>query len=272
MNQTNGDSPQSSPNSSSIRTTKNPKSPCTSKSVTISPTTAATTTTATPSSSSSSSSSTFTKKQHKSRIDHLVPVTDHVPVGTPLILQSPHVSEGPGRIANSPVPSIYNDDRGEIHRLRVGHRRVNLIYSKTGVMRSGYLHPHSMQHFVVSGSVEVWTLGHEQTETKVQDAGSYFTVEPYIPHILHFLEDTISLEFWDGEFSCYYYHPYRRVVQLQNSLVEDKNARQTGLHQHLVPQDTPETSSTTSAVLWWTSGLVFGVAIGVSFGLINRRK
>jgi quercetin dioxygenase-like cupin family protein len=207
----------------------------------------------------------------KGRIDHLVPVTDHVPIGTPLILQSPHVSEGPGRIANSPVPSIYNDDRGEIHRLRVGHRRVNLMYSKAGVMRSGYLHPHSMKHFVVSGSVEVWTLGQEQTEKKVQDAGSYFTVEPYIPHILHFLEDTISLEFWDGEFSCYYYHPYRRVVQLQNSLVEDKNSRQTGSHQHLVPQDTPESSSTTPAVLWWTSGLVLGIAVGVFIG-INRRK
>jgi hypothetical protein len=45
-------------------------------------------------------------------------VMDHVSVGEASILQSDHVSEGPGRIANAPVPSIYHDDRGEIHRLR----------------------------------------------------------------------------------------------------------------------------------------------------------
>jgi hypothetical protein len=47
-----------------------------------------------------------------------VAVEDHVLVGSEQILSSLHVSEGPGRIATSPVPSIYYDDRGEIHRIR----------------------------------------------------------------------------------------------------------------------------------------------------------
>jgi hypothetical protein len=34
-------------------------------------------------------------------------VDDHVPVGTPDVLESPHVSEGPGKIANAPVPSVF---------------------------------------------------------------------------------------------------------------------------------------------------------------------
>ena len=34
-------------------------------------------------------------------------VDDNVATGTDKILQSPHVSEGPGRIANAPVPSVY---------------------------------------------------------------------------------------------------------------------------------------------------------------------
>jgi quercetin dioxygenase-like cupin family protein len=209
-------------------------------------------------------------KPKKERLEHLLPVTDQVPVGTAAILTSPHVSEGPGRIANSPVPSVYSDDRGEIHRLRVGHRRMNLLSSKQGVMRSGYLHPHDMSHFVVSGRVEVWTLGTEKTSKTFYGAGDFFTLAPYVPHILHFLEDTISLEFWDGQFICYYYHPYRRVVQLQNSLMEDNKAR-TGTHQHLVPQDTPEKSSTTPGVFWWTTGLVMGVALGIFIGH-GRRK
>jgi hypothetical protein len=34
-------------------------------------------------------------------------VHDHVPTGTKAILESPHVSDGPGKIANSPVPSVF---------------------------------------------------------------------------------------------------------------------------------------------------------------------
>ena len=34
-------------------------------------------------------------------------VEDTVATGTEAILQSPHISDGPGRIANSPVPSVY---------------------------------------------------------------------------------------------------------------------------------------------------------------------
>jgi hypothetical protein len=215
--------------------------------------------------------STMTTKPStkKERLDHLLGVSDQVPVGTKAVLESPHVSEGPGRIANAPVPSVYSDDRGEIHRLRVGHKRMNLLFSKQGVMRSGYLHPHVMKDFVVSGKVEVWTLDADKTTKTIYNAGEFFTLSQYVPHILHFLEDTISLEFWDGPFLCYYYHPYRRVVQLQNSLVEDNN-RSTSLHQHLVPQDTAEKSTSTPSMVWWTTGLVMGVAIGILIG--GRRK
>lgn len=34
-------------------------------------------------------------------------VADQVATGTEAILESPHVSEGPGRIANAPVPSVF---------------------------------------------------------------------------------------------------------------------------------------------------------------------
>jgi hypothetical protein len=34
-------------------------------------------------------------------------VEDKVATGTEAILHSPHISDGPGRIANAPVPSVY---------------------------------------------------------------------------------------------------------------------------------------------------------------------
>ena len=197
-------------------------------------------------------------------------VADQVNVGTEQILESPHVSEGPGRIANAPCPSVYFDDRGEIHRLRVGGKRLNLLFSKKRVMRSGYLHPNTTYDFVVSGKVEVWTLGQTQTHKKVYGTREAFEIDPYVPHILHFLEDSILLERWEGDFQCWYYHPYRRLLNVQNSHV----SKSAGTMHRLVPQDTYASGSgdeasngwtrTVGAVLWWSIGLGMGVVAGIA--------
>ena len=196
-------------------------------------------------------------------------VEDQVLIGTDKILQSPHVSEGPGRLANAPVPSVYSDDRGEIHRLRVGGRRLNLLFSKESVMRSGYLHPNTMYDFVVSGQVEVWTLTMKETIKSVYGPKQSFQIEPYTPHILYFLEDTVLMEWWEGAFRCWYYHPYRRIVDVQNSLV----SKTMGIFQRLVPHDeesmksTPQ-QTTLAKVLLLSTGLIVGLIIGS----LHRRK
>lgn len=199
-------------------------------------------------------------------------VEDQVAVGTELILQSPHVSEGPGRLANAPVPSVYSDDRGEIHRVRIGGKRLNLLHSKESVMRSGYLHHNTMHDFVLEGKVEIWTLSATATEKTIYGPREHFQVKPYTPHILHFLEDTILIEWWEpGAFRCWYYHPYRRIVDVQNCLVS--KSASTGIFQRLVPQNDQYTqenpaSPIFSRLLLLGTGLVAGVAIGSLY----RRK
>jgi hypothetical protein len=205
-------------------------------------------------------------------------VEDQVHVGSERILESCHVSEGPGRIANAPVPSVFSDDRGEIHRLRVGGRRINLLYSKAQVMRSGYLHPNNTHDFVVFGKLELWTLTATCTEKKIYTAGQYVVTPKYTPHILHFLEDTVLVE-WNepGPFQCWYYHPYRRIIDVQNSLV----SQSTGHFFKLVPQDLLVQSNAAIAddawlmpfvvnMLWMTTGLVTGVAMGAF--LVQRHQ
>lgn len=191
--------------------------------------------------------------------------SEHVEPGTEKILESALVSEGPGRIANSPVPSIFRDDRGEIHRMRVGGTRVNMLFSKRDVMRSGYLVLSKTVHFVVSGKVEVWNLTEEGTEKTIYEAHQSFYVEPYVPHILHFLQDTVLLEFWLGPFQCWYYHPYRRLVQLQNELVsKDVDAPSSiGVFQRLVPADLGAAEANSySGLILGLIGLVTGIGIG----------
>ena len=223
-----------------------------------------------------------------------VSVLDHLPVGTAEILNSPHVSEGPGRIARAPVPSIFVDDRGDIHRLRVGHQRLNLLYSKKGVMRSGYLHPHPLHSIVVNGEVEVWTLEESGTAKRTYSQYEHFTIPPYVPHILYFPKsnDTILAEWWSpptAEFQCYYYHPYRKTIDIQNSLrmkemesSTDHNNTEplsanfgttTGRHQRLIPQDEVQLDqlswSTSSLVRWgsWLLTVSVATGIGIAIGL-----
>jgi hypothetical protein len=197
-------------------------------------------------------------------------VEDQIAVGTEAILDSPHVTVGPGRVANAPVPSVFVDDRGDIHRLRVGHRRINLLYSKESVMRSGYLHHQPTHDFVVTGKVEVWYLTQKTTEKKIIGPREYFSIPSYVPHILFFLEDTVLVEWWDSsDVQCWYYHPYRKIVDVQNSLVSSS----TGRHQLLVPQDynvDKPLPSNRNNFVYAALGVVFGLVVGVVIG--ERRR
>lgn len=204
--------------------------------------------------------------------EFIVPtVEDEVAVGKEVILECPHVSVGPGRISSAPVPSVFRDDRGEIHRQRVGHRRINQLFSKKGTMRSGYLHNVPMHRFFLSGKVEVWILKEKGTEKTIFEGGQSCTIPPYHPHILYFLEDTILVEWWDGDLQCYFYHPYRRLVNVQNSLVSIGSSQFIpGRFEHLVPQDNQDASQSSplfGKMLWGMTGVAVGLLAGfVLFG------
>jgi hypothetical protein len=101
--------------------------------------------------------------------------------------------------------SFQNDDRGSIDRLRVGGMRINLLYSKASVMRSGYLHPEPKYDFVLSGQVEVWLLTPKGTDKRIYQPHETYEIPGYTPHILHFLKDTVLAEWWEqpGESRCW---------------------------------------------------------------------
>ena len=137
-------------------------------------------------------------------------------------------------------------------------------------MRSGYLHPEIKFDYVISGSVEVWVLTNEGTDKKVYNKLESFMIPAYTPHVLHFMEDSVIIEWWNHpmESRCWYYHPYRNVVDVQNSLVSTS----TGTHSILVPQndfdnqwlDTNEPGVGWGSLIWMTTGLAIGVVLGLS--------
>ena len=169
-------------------------------------------------------------------------------VGTPEILTSPNVIEPDFSIRglnNKPIPtpSIYTDARGQIINLLVGDednttvmeasentkeqvkkpgKRINILRTTKGSMRSGDLHPNTQCSFVFEGSIEVW-IPQADGSTKKFTLGprDYFEVPPYVPHVESFLEDTIHAEWWEADdmtgsqgFRHWFYAPYRRLVDL----------------------------------------------------------
>jgi len=132
-------------------------------------------------------------------------------------------------------------------------------------MRSGYLHPSTAKAYVVSGRVQVWALNEHGTSKTSYDADQAFFTPPYVPHVLFFLEDSVILEYWQGDATCYYYHPYRRLVELQNSLVAGKK-ESVSHFRRLLPEDYDSSNGSNDSVgrawLLATASLLMGIALG----------
>ena len=125
------------------------------------------------------------------------------------------------------MPSIYKDGRGEIHNNLVGdYKRINLLYTKKGVMRSGDIHRNTQHDFVFSGQVEVWFLEKDgSTVKRIYGPNQYVRVPPLVPHIFHFLEETVIAEWWEPEpFRAWFYTPCRHLVEQSFDGTTDKGS------------------------------------------------
>lgn len=101
-----------------------------------------------------------------------------------------------------------------------------------------------------------------------------FEIPAYTPHILYFMEESILTEYWEqpSETRCWIYHPYRRIVDVQNSL----HSTSTGQHHLLVPQlEFDRAQNLAPAVpdarslLWLSAGIAIGALVGSIF---SKRK
>ncbi len=133
-------------------------------------------------------------------------------MGDPSIYSSPDVYEPPAGNLEQPV---FTDARGTIHRIVLDGVKINLLSTKKGFMRSGDLHKNTQFDFVFSGKVELWLRKDGNDVKTIYGPNSFIRITPGIPHLFHFLEDTIMAEWWDGPFKAWYYKPYRDVIDAQ---------------------------------------------------------
>lgn len=183
-------------------------------------------------------------------------------VGTPQLLQHALVAKPTIVNALVPTPSIYRDDRGEIHNILAGNKRINVLHTKAGVMRSGDIHPNTQHDFVFEGEVEVWILEKNGTTSKrIYRAYEYIRVPPFTPHVFRFLKDSVIAEWWEPEpFEAWFYTPYREIVDKSfSSLTKGKLVK-------LVDEDESRSKWSSlvlsAAVVGGVAGLFAGIMVG----------
>lgn len=130
-----------------------------------------------------------------------------------------------------PTPSIYTDERGEIHNIKANDKRINILYTKKGYLRSGDLHPNEQCDFIFSGKVKIWTLQSDGS-TKITDycAHDFISIPRGVPHVFEFVEDTVMAEWWEPPgFQAWFYKPYRDIVNKKIMGEGGGNGRRKGL-------------------------------------------
>ncbi|MBI4059640.1 hypothetical protein HY406_01090 [Candidatus Giovannonibacteria bacterium] len=110
---------------------------------------------------------------------------------------------------------IFSDVRGTIQRIEIASQKINLLYTKKGFMRSGDLHKNTQFDFVFKGQLELWLRRNNQDIKQIYGPNSFVEIEPGIPHLFKFLEDTLMAEWWNGPFEAWYYRPYREIIEAE---------------------------------------------------------
>ena len=87
----------------------------------------------------------------------------------------------------------HKDERGTLVQLVHGdYPQVNVITSKSGVMRGGHYHKQNTEAFyVAAGSCKVTACWHFEKECVVFTAGDFFRIGPHVVHDFEYLEDSV---------------------------------------------------------------------------------
>ena len=203
-------------------------------------------------------------------------------VGSDDIFSSPNVLPPPNTKPESPIPlpppddgipapSIYFDDRGEIHNVRVygNNQRINILYTKAGYLRSGDLHPNEQCDFIFSGRVNVWTLSPcGSTKIDTYTKHDFVKIPRGVPHVFEFVEDTVMAEWWEPQgFQAWFYKPYRDIVDasIGSALVEKRK-------QGLVVLGLCSSVGTERTCYWNTVWMVVGAAAMCVMGFALGRS
>ncbi len=119
-------------------------------------------------------------------------------------------------VMTSHIHLLPPDARGEIHQADIHGTKFNTLYTRAGYARSGDVHEVPQHDLILSGKWKITMLRSDGEETGLYGAHSYLIIPPNVPHLFECLEDSVMIEWWDGDVTHTYYRPYRDIVDRIN--------------------------------------------------------
>jgi len=111
------------------------------------------------------------------------------------------------------LEKIHEDKRGSLHRILFKGKEFLLVFTKKGMLRGGDYHKSTQHDVVLMGSMEFRYKKGALDQIKTLSAGEMIHFEPNVPHMFTAKEDTLIIEWLDGEFEKSYYEPYRKLTE-----------------------------------------------------------
>jgi len=108
---------------------------------------------------------------------------------------------------------VHRDRRGDIYRISVDDREMILLHTKRGYARGGDFHESVQHDVVIRGSVKFTLHMNDGDHSTEIEEGEAISFPAGVPHMFTSLEDSLVLEWLEGEFEKTYYPPYRKIVE-----------------------------------------------------------
>ncbi len=107
------------------------------------------------------------------------------------------------------------DIRGKMLFLSYGDKKINIFEIKKGFSRAGHFHTFETEQIIISGNVEYReeNANTKQEETRTVCAPAIIKIQPYNPHLVTALEDTILVEVFGKDYNATNYPKYRQIVE-----------------------------------------------------------
>ena len=150
------------------------------------------------------------------------------------LLYTPPPGHGAVEVSTT-TTSVLRDARGEIHNLRIGAARFNVLASLAGAMRSGDVHRSRQLDMVFSGLCTVTTREAGRDVRRTYGAGSLIELPAHVPHAFEFLNDTVMAEWWPDVAPTL-------TLSVTVTLTLTLSAHHSPLTSHLSPSPSPSPS------------------------------